>query len=247
MRVERNYENFNRSNLFLISRITTSLIIVIGIVVALEYLGMDFGKLTLVASALSVGIGFGLQDSVKNMAAGVVILTERTMRIGDWIVCGTNTGVIQKITIRSTIIQTWDKAEIIVPNSELVTQQVTNWTLTKPTGRIVLPVGVAYGTDIEVVETILLAASQSHHNVLTDGSEPLPVVLFIGFGDSSLEFELRCFIDDVVNRLFVISDLHKMVYREFNSHGIKIPFPQRDIHIHRQGGQQNIDASESDP
>ena len=245
MRVERTHENFNRSNLFLLSRITTSLIVVVGIIVALEYLGVDFGKLTLVASALSVGIGFGLQDSVKNMAAGIVILTERNIRIGDWIVCGTTTGFIQKITIRSTIIQTWDEAEIVVPNSDLVTQQITNWTLTKPTGRIVLRVGVAYGTDIELVETVLIAAAQSHSSVLIDGSEPVPVVLFTGFGDSALEFELRCFVNDVVNRLFVISDLYKTVYREFKSHDITFPFPQRDVHIHRQSEQQDSDSSES--
>jgi small-conductance mechanosensitive channel len=245
MRVERNHENFNRSNLFLVSRLTTTLIVVIGIIVALEYLGMDFGKLTLVASALSVGIGFGLQDSVKNMVAGIIILTERTIRVGDWIVCGTTTGFVQKITIRSTIILTWDKAEIVVPNSDLVSHQITNLTLTESTGRIVLRVGVAYGTDIKLVENILLSAAQYHPGILTDGSEPVPVVLFTGFGESALEFELRSFVKDVVSRLFVISDLYKNIYQEFNHHAIKIPFPQREIHMDAKSDQQNFEPSES--
>ena len=233
-RVEKVRENFNHSHLYVISRMTTSLIVVVGAIVALEYLGMDFGKLTLVASALSVGIGFGLQDIVKNVVAGIVILTERTIRVGDWIVSGSTTGFVQKIAIRSTIIQTWDEAEVVVPNSNLVTHQITNWTLTKPTGRIILRIGVAYGSDIELVENILLTAAKNHSSVLTDGSDPLPVVLFTGFGDSALAFELRCFIGDVVNRLFVMSDLYKTVHREFGRHCINIPFPQRDIHIHHK-------------
>ena len=242
-RVERNYDDFNHSHLFLISKISTTLIVVVGIIVTLEYLGMDFGKLTLVASALSVGIGFGLQDSVRNMAAGVVILTERSLRLGDWIVCGTTTGFVRKINVRSTFIETWDKAEVVVPNSDLVTQQVTNLTLTKPSGRIVLDIGVAYGSDIELVETILLTAAKNHSSVLTDGSDPHPVVLFIGFGDSALKFELRCFIYDVVNRLFVMSDLYKTVYREFHRHDIHIPFPQRDIHIQHKSMEQDVNPN----
>jgi small-conductance mechanosensitive channel len=243
-RVEQKQQNFNHSHLYVISRISTFLIVVVGIIVALEYLGMDFSKLTLIASALSVGIGFGLQDIVKNVVAGLVILSERALRIGDWIATGTSTGVIRKINIRSTTIQTWDKTEIIIPNSDLITTQVTNWTLTNETGRITLPIKVAYGSDIELVENTLLAIANNHDSVLTDKSEPLPVVLFIGFGDSALEFELRCFVDDVVNRLFVMSDLYKSVYLEFNRHGIIIPFPQRDIHIHQQDTLQHVDANE---
>ena len=240
VRVERAHDNFNHSHLYVISRVSKVFIILIGIAVAFEYLGIDFTNLTLIASALSVGIGFGLQDSVRNIMAGIVILTERSLRIGDWISTESSTGFIKQINIRSTVIQTWDRTEVIVPNSDLVKTPVTNWTLSKSTGRITLNVGVAYGSDIKLIELTLLEIATKDERIISDGSEPQPIVLFIGFADSCIQFELRCFVRNVRDRLVVLSDLYKAVYLKFSDLGIKIPFPQRDIHIHN-----NISAEQA--
>ena len=232
VRVEQAHDNFNHSHLYVISRVSKVFIILIGIAVAFEYLGVDFTNLTLIASALSVGIGFGLQDTVRNVIAGIVILTERSLRIGDWISTETSTGFIKQINIRSTVIQTWDRTEVIVPNSDLVKTPVTNWTLSKSTGRITLNIGVAYGSDIEIIENTLLEIATADERIVTDGSEPEPLVLFIGFAESCMQFELRCFVNNVIDRLVIMSDLYKAVYLKFSDLGIKIPFPQRDLHIY---------------
>jgi small-conductance mechanosensitive channel len=203
----------------------------IALLVALAVAGLEFTNLAIIAGALSVGIGFGLQNIVNNFISGLILLFERPIRTGDWIVVGNTEGYVRRIRIRSTQIQTFDRADVIVPNSELISTQVTNWMLHDSRGRVRVAVGVAYGSDTEKVKAILLEVAAQHPNVITDGSSPKPKVLFRAFGDSSLDFELRCFIKEIDTRLSVISDLNFAIDAAFRKHGIEIPFPQRDLHV----------------
>ncbi len=202
-----------------------------AVLVALGVAGVEFSNLAIIAGALSVGIGFGLQNIVNNFVSGLILLFERPVRIGDWVAVGNTEGYVKKISIRSTEIQTFDRADVIVPNSDLISQQVTNFMLHDPRGRIRLPVGVAYGSDVYQVRDLLLQSCRNHPLVITDGSAPAPKVLFRAFGESSLDFELRCHISNIDSRLDVISDLNFAINDLFREHDIEIPFPQRDIHI----------------
>ena len=203
----------------------------IAIMAGLSAAGFDFGNIAIIAGALSVGIGFGLQNIVNNFVSGLILLFERPIRKGDWIEVGGTEGVVKDIQIRSTIIQTFDRSDVIVPNSELISGQVTNWVLSSKTGRAILPVGVAYGTDTEKVRDVLMAIAEENDDVVKTGYMPKPVVLFRGFGDSSLDFELRVFLHNVDSRLSVVSDLNFAIDKAFREEGIEIPFPQRDLHV----------------
>lgn len=205
--------------------------VAIAIVVALAVTGLEFTNLAIIAGALSVGIGFGLQNVVNNFVSGLILLFERPIKTGDWIVVGDTEGYVKRISIRSTQIQTFDRADVIVPNSDLVSKQVTNWMLHEPRGRIRVPVGVAYGSDTEKVRDILLEIARAHPEVICDASAPLPKVFFLTFGDSALNFELRCHIQNIDERRQVTSDLNFAIDKAFREHGIEIPFPQRDLHV----------------
>ena len=202
-----------------------------AILLALAVAGVDFGSLAIIAGALSVGIGFGLQNIVNNFVSGLILLFERPIKTGDWVVVGDTQGYVKRISIRSTQIQTFDQADVIVPNSDLISNQVTNWMLRDPRGRIIVPMGVAYGSDTEQVREIMLKVAEEHPLVINN--EPLleAKVLFRGFGDSSLNFELRCFIHYIDQLIQVTSDLNFAIDKAFREHGISIPFPQRDLHI----------------
>ena len=206
--------------------------IAIAILVALSIAGVEFANLAIIAGALSVGIGFGLQNIVNNFVSGLILLVERPIRTGDWIVVGSTEGYVKKISIRSTQIQTFDRADVIVPNSELISGQVTNWMLSDPWGRVRVPVGVAYGSDTAKVMQILVEVANKHPQVMNNyPGVPDPRALFLGFGDSSLDFELRCVIRDVDRRLQTKSDLNLAIDAAFREAGIEIPFPQRDLHF----------------
>ncbi|MFQ5993691.1 MAG: mechanosensitive ion channel family protein [Acidiferrobacterales bacterium] len=205
--------------------------IAIAFLVALAVSGFEFANIAIIAGALSVGIGFGLQNVVNNFVSGLILLFERPIKTGDWIVVGNTEGYVKRIRIRSTEIQTFDRADVIVPNSDLISNQVTNWMLREPRGRLKVPVGVAYGSDTEQVRDLLHQVAEEHPSVITDGSVPKPMVLFLGFGDSALSFELRCFIEQIDYRLAVISDINFAIDKAFREHGIQIPFPQRDVHV----------------
>ena len=207
------------------------IIVAIAILVALGVAGLEFSNLAIIAGALSVGIGFGLQNIVNNFVSGLILLFERPVKTGDWIVVGNTEGYVKRISIRSTQIETFDSADVIVPNSELISGQVTNWMLHDVHGRARVPVGVAYGSDTEMVKQLLLEVARAHSDVVTDGRYPEPRVLFLNFGDSSLNFELRCHVKNVDRRLSVISDLNFAIDAAFRANGIEIPFPQRDLHV----------------
>ncbi|MGD8842704.1 MAG: mechanosensitive ion channel [Gammaproteobacteria bacterium] len=206
--------------------------VIIAAIIGLSLAGFSFNNLAIIAGALSVGIGFGLQNIVNNFVSGIILLFERPIRTGDWIVVGGTEGYVRKISIRSTQIETFDRADVIVPNSELISGQVTNWMLRDSWGRVIAPVGVAYGSDVEKVREVLLQAAREHPLVMADSSRvSQPRVLFRGFGDSSLNFELRCFIRNVDQRLGTLSDLNFAIEKGLREAGIEIPFPQRDLHL----------------
>jgi len=204
--------------------------------------GLDFQTIAIVAGALSVGIGFGLQNIVNNFVSGLILLFERPVRPGDWVIVGATEGYVRKISIRYTLIQTFDRAEVLVPNSELISNQVTNLMLSDTYGRVTIPVGVAYGTDTRRVRDILHKVAREHPMaVLYDPRVSPPKVFFMRFGDSSLDFELRFFIREIDYKLSVRSDILYAIDDAFREAGIEIPFPQRVVHVQpepaRSGGR----------
>ena len=211
--------------------ITGYIMFLIALLAGMSAAGFDFGNIAIIAGALSVGIGFGLQNIVNNFVSGLILLFERPVRKGDWIVVNGTEGVVKDIQIRSTRIETFDRSDVIVPNSELISNQVTNWVLSSNSGRAIVPVGVAYGTDTEKVRDVLLKVAEDNDDVAKTNFLPEPKVLFREFGDSSLNFELRVFLLNVDSRLSVISDLNFAIDKAFREAGIEIPFPQRDLHV----------------
>ena len=206
--------------------------VAVAILSMLSVVGVEFANVALIAGALSVGIGFGLQNIVNNFVSGLILLMERPIRTGDWVVVGSTEGYVRRISIRSTLIETFDRADVIVPNSELISGQVTNWMLRDAYGRARIPIGVAYGSDTERVRELLLEIAKNHPDVASDvPGVSDPHVFFMGFGDSSLDLELRVFIRQVDSRLRVISDLNFAIDAAFRAESIEIPFPQRDVHL----------------
>lgn len=203
-------------------------IISVGFLLVLGTLGFNFTNITIIGGALCVGIGFGLQAIVNNFVSGLILLFERPVRVGDCVEVGGLFAEVKKIGLRATTVQSFDGADIVLPNSDLVTNQVTNWTRTNRIVRLRIPVGVAYGSDVPLVMKIVLDCSQDNPAVL---SSPKPQVLFRGFGDSSLDFEVRVFTPDIDYRLILQSELLQEIDQEFRNAGVEIPFPQRDLHL----------------
>lgn len=203
-------------------------ILAFGVMMALSLAGIELKNFAVLAGALGIGIGFGLQNIVNNFVSGLILLFERPIKIGDMVVLDGEWGTVRKIGLRSTTVETFDQSEVIVPNSLLVSEKVTNWTLSNEQCRIVVPVGVAYGSDVENVLRILYEAAQTHPNVL---DTPSPSAIFTAFGASSLDFELRVWAKSVAERLIIKNDLLLFIDRRFREEAIEIPFPQRDLHL----------------
>jgi len=203
-------------------------IIAIGAALAFQALGLDMSKFGWIAAALSVGLGFGLQEIVSNFVSGVILLFERPIRVGDIVTVAGVDGVVTKIRIRATTITNWDKKEFIVPNKEFVTGTLMNWTLTNAMIRMVFPVGIAYGSDIRKTQDILLDIARSQPEVLKD---PEPVAVFELFGDSALNFSLRLYVPRPEIRLEMTHRINTLIHDRFLAAGIEMPFPQRDLHL----------------
>ena len=204
---------------------------VLAILIALTTANVNLTGLAVVSAALAVGLGFGLQEIANNFVSGLILLFERPIRAGDFVSVGEVEGFVRRIRIRATEIETLDNQNVLVPNSQLVSGQVTNWVLRDAHGRLQVTVGVAYGSDVERVRDILETVGREHKEVITDGQAPSPRALFMGFGDSSLDFELRVRIKRIERRFSVTSDLNFEIDRAFRDANISIPFPQRDLHI----------------
>jgi len=199
---------------------------VLAAVLAVSAAGFDLSNLAIVAGALSLGIGFGLQSIVNNFVSGLILLAERPMKAGDWVVTTGGEGTVRKISVRSTEIETFERATIIVPNSTLITDPVTNWTHGNKLGRIAIAIGVGYDSDPEEVKEILLKCASEHPRVL---GIPQPSVFFMDFGASSLDFQVRCFLSDINYMLSVQSELRFAILKALREAKIEIPFPQREV------------------
>ena len=202
--------------------------LIIAIFAAIGVIGLDLSNLAIIAGALSVGIGFGLQSIVNNFVSGLILLFERPVKVGDWVVTQSGEGVVKQISVRSTEIETFDRASIIVPNSELISSSVTNWTHKNKIGRVVIPVGVAYDSDAKHVREILIKTALAHPRVL---KSPEPFVYFREFGASSLDLDLRVFIQNVSEGSLVKNDLRFEILDAFRAENIDIPFPQQDVNL----------------
>lgn len=216
-----------------IGSIVRYVVISIGLIVIFQSVGIDLSTLTIVAGALGVGIGFGLQNITNNLVSGLILLIERPIKVGDRIEVGSVTGDVVNISLRSTTVVTNDNIAIIVPNSEFVSNSVTNWSYTDRSVRFNFEVGVSYRSDPELVRRLLIQVAGQHPGVLKD---PKADAMLQGFGDSSLNFILRVWTRQYSTTPGVLrSELNFMIWNIFKEHGIEIPFPQRDIHI-RSGG-----------
>jgi len=204
------------------------IVLLLGFILALSAAGMDFTRVALFAGAFSVGIGFGLQSVVNNFVSGLILLFERPIQIGDMVEVGTLRGEVRRIGARSSTVRTFDGAEVIVPNANLISEPVVNWTLSDRRRRLDLSVGVAYGTDPEAVLELLQGVAEANSAVL---ETPKAEALFLEFGDSSLNFRLRVWIPRFEEGFTIRSQLTVAINAALRDAGIQIPFPQRDLHL----------------
>ncbi len=215
---------------FAITTLSSYLVLLIGLLWGFANLGFEWSKLQWLVAALGVGLGFGLQEIFANMVSGLIILFERPIRPGDAVTIDDQTGIVSRINIRATTIVDWDRRELVIPNKTFITQQFINWSLTDGITRVVVPVGVAYGSDTDLVERLLVEATQECSGIL---ETPEPQVFFIGFGNSTLDFELRFFTAELGQRLSARHQLLNIIYHKFNEQGVTIAFPQMDVHLHQ--------------
>lgn len=213
---------------YAVNQLAKYTLITIGFIGIANELGGSWSQVQWLVAALSVGLGFGLQEIFANMVSGIILLFERPIRVGDTVTIGDVTGKVSRIQIRATTLIDMDQKEHVVPNKTFITNQLVNWSLSDAITRIVIPVSIAYDSDVELAHKVMLDTVKSSPLVL---AEPEPSVLFIGFGESSLNFSIRIFVSELANRLPATHDLHMRLEKALREHKIKLPFPQRDIHI----------------
>lgn len=204
------------------------IVVAVGIAVTCNLLGFGMTQISVVLGGLAFGLGFGLQEMFANFVSGIILLFEQPLRVGDIVTLGDVTGSVTRIRIRATTITDWDRKEFIIPNKEFIVGKFNNWTLSDTINRVVILVGVAYGSDTERARSLLLKVCDEHPEVL---EEPAPSAVFDAFGDSSLNLTLRCYLPKLDNRLLTIHELHTAIDREFKQAGIEIAFPQMDLHL----------------
>ncbi len=216
----------------------------IALMSSIAAVGFDLSNLALIAGALSVGIGFGLQSIVSNFVSGLILLFERPIKVGDWVIVNSGEGIVKKISVRATEIETFDRTAIIIPNSELISSSVKNWTHKDRIGRVVISVGVSYNADPHQVKKILLEVASENDYVL---SSPLPTVIFRDMADSALIMELRVFIRNISDFHAISSELRFGVWDALKENEIEIPFPQRDLHIRSTEGLEGLFGAPKKP
>jgi len=217
---------------YAVASITRYIILATAIVLAFSRIGANWSELQWIIAALGVGLGFGLQEIVANFVSGLIILFERPIRVGDVVTIGDLRGTVKSIRIRATTITDFDNCQVILPNKTIITKNVTNWTLEDDVTRLLLRVGVAYGSDIETVQAIILDTVTTHPDVL---EKPPPTVFFMAHGDSALHFEVRVFVGKPAKRLPTTHALNAAINAALKANGIQIPFPQTDVHVSMAG------------
>ena len=213
---------------YAITTLVSYVIVLVGTIAACSTIGLQWAQIQWLATALTFGLAFGLQEMFANFVAGLIILLERPIRVGDIVTVDDVTGVVSRIRIRATSITNWDRKEYVVPNKEFITGRLLNWTLSDKINRVVVEVGLAYGSDTERARELLLQSAAEHQLILKD---PAPIATFEGFGDNSLNLVLRAFLPSLEDRLEVIHELHTAIDQAFREANLEIAFPQRDLHI----------------
>ncbi len=213
---------------YAITTLVTYTIVLVGVLAALAVIGLQWSKLQWLVAALGVGLGFGLQEIVANFVSGIILLFERPIRVGDTVTINGITGTVSRIRIRATTLVDWDRKEQIIPNKTFVTQDLTNWTLSDPITRVIIRVNVARGSDVDTVRDLLHEVTESNERVVDD---PAPAVFCVGLEDSSVNFEVRAFVRDLLDFMPLSHELHSAITRALRDADVEIPFPQQDIHI----------------
>ncbi len=201
---------------------------ILALLLSIVVMGGSLTNIALIAGALSFGIGLGLQNIVNNFVSGIVLLFERPVKIGDWVFVNGQEGIVKQVSIRATELETWEKSNIIIPNADILSNSLINLTHTDKIGRIDIKVGVAYGSNTQLVKDILLSVAENHKKIV---KKPATFVVFTDFADSSLNFELKTYTSDVMNRLMIASEIRFEIDRLFRENGVEIPFPQRTLHL----------------
>lgn len=219
---------------YAVSTMVHYVVLIVGFMIALAVLGVELSKFAIVAGAVGIGLGFGLQNIINNFVSGLILLFERPVKVGDSVQIGQHLGELKQIGLRASVLRKVDGSDVILPNSMLISDEVINWTMSDKRRRIDIPVGVAYGSDAKMVMELLTGIAASEPDILDD---PSPVTLFKGFGDNSIDFELRGWTDDTEHWVALRSKLVSNIYAALNEANIEIPFPQRDLHLRSVDGE----------
>lgn len=220
------------------------IIVATGVVIVFQRIGLEWDQLRWIVTGLSVGIGFGLQKIIANFVSGLIILFERPIRIGDFVTIGDNSGTVTRIKIRATTLGDLDNREILIPNENLISQEVTNWTLSNSTTRVIVHVGIAYASDTDRAREVMMGVLRDNNKIL---ETPPPQVFFLGFGDSSLDFQVRFFLRTFEDRFPVTHQVHTDVNKALAREGFEIPFPQRDLNFRGQDGPIKFKGGDDTP
>jgi potassium efflux system protein len=218
----------SRASRYAVTTLLQYIVAMVGLVITFNALGLQWSSVQWLVAALSVGLGFGLQEIVANFVSGVILLFEQPIRVGDVVTVDGTTGTVSKIRIRATTIINYDRQELVIPNKTFITGQLINWTLSDTVNRVLITVGVSYGSDTRQAMELIRQAAQEHPNVLDD---PAPMITFEAFGDNSLTLNLRAYLGDLERRLATITELHQAILDKFREADIEISFPQRDVHL----------------
>jgi small-conductance mechanosensitive channel len=224
-------------NSYAVSNLLHYVILAIGFTIAIAAIGVDLTKLTVLTGAFGIGLGFGLQAVVNNFVSGLILLFERPIHVGDTVEVGDLVGTVRRIGIRASTVHTFLGADIIVPNSQMVAEKVTNWTLTDSLRRIDLPVGVCYGAKPEDVIKLLENVARANAGVI---HYPAPLALIVGYGDSSINYELRAWTDKFDNWVRIKSEIAIAVYHAVAAAGMSFPFPQREVRLLKDMDERNV-------